>query len=361
MDSNGKIVFVVVTVLVMIGIVMIYSSSGIYAYKAYGDSLFFVKRHLCYLAIGVLAALFFMSIPQKAIRDNSKFMMLFTFALLFAVLIPGIGVQAGGARRWIRIAGLGFQPSEVAKLAVILYLADFSSRKRYIMGRFREGFLPACVVLLMTAGMVVLEPDLGTSVAISFVGFTMLFISGMDARYVTAVLATAIPALWGLILIAPYRIRRMTTFVDPWNDPKGAGFQLVQSFIALGSGGLCGVGLGASKQKLFYLPQSHTDFIYSIIGEELGFLGALTVLLLFVVLIWYSLRVAFKIKDLYMSRVVFGISAMIAFEAIVNMGVSMGALPTKGLPLPFISYGGSSLVVHLAAVGILLNFSRGVE
>lgn len=361
MSRDAKIIFLTVSVLLMVGVVMIYSSSAVYAYQRYGDSMYFVKRHIVFLVLGLAAAVACMSIPPRMIANNSKAIMLLALAALVAVLVPGIGVQAGGARRWMRFFGFGFQPSEAAKLALIIYLADLTSRKKHITTDFRYGFLPPAGVIGLTSVLVLAEPDLGTSVVILFIGFILLFVSGVRLRHLGAVMLPVLPALGLAVAMKPYRMRRITVFLHPWQDRMGAGFQLIQSFIALGSGGLIGVGLGQSRQKLFYLPESHTDFIFSIIGEELGFLGTFSVLLVFTVLVWFSLRLAIKIKDEFASRVVMGISAMIAFEVIVNIGVSTGALPTKGLPLPFISYGGSSLLFHLAAVGLVLNMSRYAE
>ena len=361
MNRDAKIVFLAVSILIMVGIVMIYSSSSVYAYQKYDDSIFFVKRHLLFLVLGLAAAVVCMLIPPRVMADNSRWILLFSIILLVLVLVPGIGVQAGGARRWMRFLGLGFQPSEAAKLAVIIYLADFTSRKRYVMGDLRYGFIPPIFVIGLTSALILAEPDMGTSVAILFIGFMMLFVSGVRLRHLGSIMLSVLPVLVLAVMMKPYRMKRIAVFLHPWQDKKGAGFQLIQSFIALGSGGLIGVGLGQSKQKLFYLPESHTDFIFSIIGEELGFLGAASVLIIIIALVWFSLRIALKIKDQFASRVVMGISIMIAFEAIVNIGVSTGVLPTKGLPLPFISYGGSSLLFHLVAIGILLNMSRLAE
>jgi len=361
MNRDAKIVFLTVSVLLMIGVVMIYSTSAVYAYGKYGDSFYFAKRHLMYLAIGLAAAVFCMSVPVAKIKDHAGSIMLVSMAFLIAVLLPGIGSEVGGASRWIRFFGFGFQPSEMVKLALIIYLADFTSRKRYLIRNLKYGFLPPLFVIGLTGALIFMEPDMGTSVAICFIGFVMLFVAGTRLRHLAIIGAGMVPVFCLAVITAPYRIRRIMTFFNPWADARGSGFQLIQSFIALGSGGFWGVGLGESKQKLFYLPESHTDFIFSIIGEELGFLGTALVLILFVVLIWFSLRISFKIKDQFMSRTVLGISVMIAFEAVVNMGVSTGMLPTKGLPLPFISYGGSSLVCHLAAMGILFNMAREAE
>ena len=361
MNRDAKIVFLMVSILLMLGIVMIYSSSAVYADGQYGDSMYFVKKHMFYLLVGLAFAVFFMSVPVKKLADSSKVIMLISLALLVLVLIPGVGSSAGGARRWMRFFGLGFQPSEIAKLALIIYLADLTSRKRYMIQDFKFGFLPPLLVTGLTGALVLVEPDMGTSVAILFIGFLIMYVAGARIKHLGIVALGAIPVLALAVLYKPYRVRRMLAFIDPWSDAKGSGFQVIQSFIALGSGGLIGVGLGSSKQKLFYLPESHTDFIFSIIGEELGFLGTASVLLIFALLIWFSLRLALRIKEQFASRVVLGISAMIAFEVIVNIGVSTGMMPTKGLPLPFISYGGSSLVCHLAAMGIVFNMAREAE
>ncbi|MBL7072380.1 MAG: putative lipid II flippase FtsW [Candidatus Omnitrophica bacterium] len=361
MNNNSKIVLGTVFLLLMIGIVMIYSSSAVYAYSQTGDSMYFVKRHVACLAGGVIAAIVCMSIPIKAIAKNSKWIMLFLITLLVLVLIPGIGSEAGGARRWIRFLGIGIQPSELVKFALVLYLADLTARKKYLMQNFKYGILAPMIVIGVTAALVLIEPDMGTAVAILVAGVVMLFVSGVKLKHLSYVAVGAIPVVGAAILMEPYRIRRILTFINPWNDAKGAGFQLVQSFIALGSGGFWGAGLGMSRQKLFYLPASHTDFIFSIIGEELGFLGTVGILTLFALFLWFSLRICFKLHDTFASRAVMGISIIIAFEVIVNIGVSTGMLPTKGLPLPFISYGGSSLISHLAACGLILNLARGVE
>ncbi|MBU1894347.1 MAG: putative lipid II flippase FtsW [Candidatus Omnitrophota bacterium] len=354
-------IILLVSILLMIGVVMIYSSSAVYAYRTYGNSLYFVLRHLAYVAVGLFAAVFCMMPPAKKIADNSRNIMLCALFLLLMVIIPGVGKVAGGARRWISFFGINIQPSELAKFALIIYLADFTSRKRYLIENFRNGVLPPLFITGITAGLVFLEPDMGTCISILFVGVVLLFVSGIRLKHLRTIAVWSLPALCTAIIIAPYRIKRIIIVFNPWKDPKGAGFQLVQSFIALGSGGFWGTGLGMSKQKLFYLPASHTDFIFSIIGEETGFVGAAFVLALFTGLVWVSIRIAFRLRNVFASRVVLGISIIIAFEVMVNVGVSTGVLPTKGLPLPFISYGGSSLVSHLAAIGLILNMAREVE
>jgi len=361
MNKDAKLIFLTTFLLAMIGVIMTYSSSAVYAYRAYGDSMYFVKRHLIHLMFGVVLAVICMSISVERLRVHARGLFLFFVFFLVIVLIPGLGKEAGGARRWLRVFGFGFQPSEMAKLAMILYIADFTSRKRHVIRDLKTGFIPPLFILGLTSGLILIEPDMGTFVSILFVGFIMLFISGVRIKHLVSMIIGFVPVVIAAILCEPYRIKRIFAVFNPWKDPQGTGFQVIQSLIALGSGGLFGVGLGGSKQKLFYLPESHTDFVFAIIGEELGFFGSGAVIILFAALVFFSLKTSFKIKDHFASRTVFGVGMMIAFEVIVNMGVTMGVLPTKGLALPFISYGGSSLVSHLAAIGIVLNMSRETE
>ncbi|MDD4956657.1 MAG: putative lipid II flippase FtsW [Candidatus Omnitrophica bacterium] len=361
MSKDARKVLIIVAALLMTGIVMIYSSSAVYAYDNYGDSMYFVKRHLVYLAGGVAACVIMMMTQRKWLEDNARWILCLAVLLLVAVLVPGIGVAGGGAKRWLRIAGLSIQPSEFAKFAIIIYLADLMSRKRYLMKDLMYGFFPPLIVSGFVAGMILIEPDMGTAVSVLFVSGVLLFISGARMTHIGALIMCMLPALYAAVRLKAYRVRRIMAFLDPFQYKEGAGYQLYQSFIAIGSGGFLGVGLGQSKQKLFYLPQSHTDFIFAIIGEELGVVGALSVLLLFALLVLYMFRIALRINDVFSSRVVLGIALMIAFETIVNIGVSTGMLPTKGLPLPFISYGGSSLVCHMAVMGIIFNLSREAE
>lgn len=342
----------------MFGLVMIYSSSAIYAFEKFGDSAFFLKRHLMFLLLGFITMLFMMSVRIDEIGKTSKALVLLSAALLVLVLIPNFGFSAGGARRWFRLGAFSFQPSELAKFALIIYLASFFSRKGYKVKDFISGYLPPAIAVAVTCGLVLLQPDLGTAVAIFFIGFLIIFIAGARLKHLLATALAGIPILYYLVSSVPYRKRRILIFFNPWQDRAGSGFQIIQSFLALGSGGLFGVGLGQSKQKLFYLPESHTDFIFSIIGEELGFVGAACVVLLFGALIWQGMRAFLKTERPFNKILIFGITGMIAFEALVNIGVTVGALPTKGLPLPFISYGGSSLVFHMAAIGLMLNAMR---
>ena len=358
MRSIRRSIFAITFILLMIGVVMIYSSSAIYAYEKLGDSLFFLKRHLWFLFFGFILMLFTMSVNLAEVEKFSKVLIGLSILLLFAVLIPGIGASVGGARRWFRLGGLSFQPSEIAKFTLILYLASFLARKGYKIKDLFMGYLPCVAVIFVMSASVLLEPDLGTAISIFFIGFLIIFIGGGKIKHLVTTAILGMPFLYYLIFSVPYRRTRMLIFLNPWMDKEGSGFQIIQSFLALGSGGLFGVGLGQSRQKLFYLPESHTDFIFSIIGEETGLLGASCVVALFGLLVWQGMRAFFKENRPFNKIIIFGITSMIAFEALVNIGVSMGAFPTKGLPLPFISYGGSSLVFHMAAIGLMLNAMR---
>lgn len=340
---------------------MIYSASAIYAYGNMGDSLYFLKRHLIYLSIGLVMMLIAMAIDIKILKKFAKPIMLGSIILLVLVLIPHIGRETAGARRWFRVGLVNFQPSEFAKIAMILYIGNLVLRKETLMKSFLYGYLPALMVLGFTVGLILLEPDLGTAITISLITMIMLFAGGVRVSHIMASFLASLPVLYLLLFRVPYRRKRLMAFLNPWADKRGTGFQIIQSFIALGSGGLFGVGLGQSRQKLFYLPASHTDFIFSIIGEELGFLGTASIVVLFALFVWQGMRIVFKATGTFERLVSLGIVSLIALEAIINISVTAGALPTKGLPLPFISYGGSGLIFHLMAVGLLLNVARSCE
>ena len=361
MRSTRSLIFLIVMVLISIGLVMIYSASSIYAYSSMGNSLYFLNRHLVYLAIGLAMMLLAMAIDINRLKALSKPIIIATIVLLLLVLIPHIGRETAGARRWFRVGLINFQPSELAKIAVIIYMADLISRKGQAMKSFLKGYLPAMMILGVVVGLVLLEPDLGTAVTISLIAVIMLFVGGVNISYILASVLASLPVLYMLLFRVAYRRKRMMIFLNPWSDKRGAGFQIIQSFVALGSGGPFGVGLGQSRQKLFYLPASHTDFIFSIIGEELGFVGAASIVILFMIFVWQGMRVAFKAIDPFQRYTALGIVSLIGLEALINIGVTAGALPTKGLPLPFISYGGSGLIFHLMAVGILLNIAKSSE
>jgi len=345
-------------ILIAIGIVMIYSASAIYANETLGDSAYFLKRHLVYVFAGLALGAFISSLDLENLRKHSKRILIFMLVLMVLVLIPHIGVTSNGARRWFRILGFSLQPSEFLKVALILYLADFLERRRETLSDLRHTVMPALVVLGLCSGLVLKQPDLGTAVTLAMIAFLLFFAAGFRLRHMAAIVLAALPALAYAMLAKPYRRRRILAFFHPWDDPRGVSYQIIQSFLAIGSGGLFGVGLGRSQQKLFYLPQSHTDFIFSIIGEELGFVGTVAVLLVFAVFIFSGMVVVFRSKNLYSQLVSLGLVGMIGLEVVINIGVTLGALPTKGLSLPFISYGGSALLANMIALGFLWNISR---
>jgi cell division protein FtsW len=348
----------IVSFMLSIGVIMIYSSSGIYALQELGETTYFLNRHLLFLGIGVVMTFAAMVIDYRDLRKYAKPLMVLSLILLVCVLIPGIGKASYGARRWFKVGAFSFQPSEFVKLAILVYTADFLARKQKFVGSFLHGFLPLMGVLGIICLLILKQPDLGNAVLIAAIVVLMLFLAGGKMVHIGAVVVAAIPALYFLVVRVPYRLKRIIAFWDPWQDPQGVGFQLSQSQIALGSGGLFGVGLGKSVQKLFYLPAAHTDFILSIIGEELGLLGTLSVVMLFAAFIWQGARIVKRTQDAFGYYLGAGIVAMLGLQAVVNIGVSIGALPTKGLPLPFISYGGSALIFNMMAVGLLLNISR---
>ena len=345
-------------ILIAIGIVMIYSASAIYAYDKMGDSAYFLKRHLVYVLAGVFLGMAASSLDLGYLRKHSKHLMTGALILMVLVLIPHVGSSSGGARRWFKFLGFSFQPSEFLKLILIVYFADFLDRKRESLADIRHTVFPALVVLGLCSGLVFLQPDLGTAVTLALVALLLFFAAGFRISHLSAMILCAMPALAYAMLAKPYRRKRILAFFHPWDDPLGVGFQIVQSFLALGSGGLFGVGLGRSQQKLFYLPESHTDFIFSIVGEELGFLGTSAIVLLFIAFIFSGMVIVFRSKNIFSQLLGLGLVGLIGFEAVINIGVSLGALPTKGLSLPFISYGGTALIANMTAMGFLWNLSR---
>ncbi len=358
MTKSGYLLFIVTFVLIGFGLVAIYSTSAIFAQQKFGDSLFFLKRQLLWVSLGLVAMLIAWGVKYELIKSLSKPLLFLTIALLVLVLFPQFGREAGGARRWLRIGAVGFQPSELGKLALILYLSDYLTRKQNKIKSFSRGFFPPMLVLGGMAGLILIQPDLGTVVLLGIVSLILLFVAGIRIIYLGGLVLSSLPALYFLISGVGYRQRRILAFLNPWQHATGAGYQIVQSFLALGSGGVKGVGLGESRQKLFYLPASYTDFIFSIVGEELGFIGTVSLVVLFLVFLWAGIRVAYQSPDLFGYLLGIGITVAISLQAIMNIGVATGSLPTKGISLPFISFGGSSLLFNMMGVGLLLNIAR---
>jgi cell division protein FtsW len=350
--------------LCLFGAVMILSASAVTAEHQYGHSFIFLLRQAAWLVIGLLGMFALMRTDYRKLREPAV-----VYAVVCIVLLMLVGTlfldKSHATHRWIRFGPVGIQPSELAKLAVILYLAWFLDLKRrgtagmeFCKEDFLQTILPAAGPVLFCVILILLQPDLGTSVDIVFVATAILYVAGLSWKWIAVGAVAAMPLLYLLITQVSYRQARLMAFLDPASDPQGAGFQLLQSLIAVGSGGFTGVGLMESKQKLFYLPEAHTDFIYAVIGEELGFIGAAIVIALFVAYGWRGMRAAFAAPDGFGRLLALGITAMVLSQALINFAVVLGMVPTKGIPLPFISYGGSSLLIMLLATGVLLNISQ---
>jgi cell division protein FtsW len=363
-SDTDRWLFGVTLVLCLLGTVMIFSASAVTAQQQYGHSYFFVARQVVWLVFGLLGMFALMKLDYHCLREPA---VVYTALCLVVVLLVGTFFldKSHATHRWIRFGPVGIQPSELAKLAVILYLAWFLDLRRRTPSslEFRkqdllQTILPAVAPILVCVGLIVAQPDLGTSVDIVLIMMAILFVAGLSWKWVAVGAGAALPALFALIYFVTYRQVRLLSFLHPDSDPQGAGFQLLQSLIAVGSGGFTGVGLMESKQKLFYLPEAHTDFIYAVICEELGFIGAVIVITLFAVYAWRGLRASFNAPDGFGSMLALGVTAMVLCQSLINFAVVLGMMPTKGIPLPFVSYGGSSLLVMLLATGVLLNVSQ---
>ncbi|WEG11663.1 stage V sporulation protein E [Pullulanibacillus sp. KACC 23026] len=344
--------------LLAVGLIMVYSASAVWASYKFDDAFYFAKRQLLFAGIGVAAMFFVMNISYWTWRSWAKLALLICFLLLIVVLIPGVGLVRGGASSWLGVGAFSIQPSEFTKMAMILFLAKFLSENQKYITTVKKGLLPSLVLVFLAFGLIMLQPDLGTGTVLLGTCVTMIFTSGARIKHFVFLGVMGLIGFAGLIISAPYRMQRITSFMDPWKDPLNSGFQIIQSLYAIGPGGLLGFGLGESRQKFQYLPEPQTDFIFAIVAEELGFIGATFVLLLFCILLWRGIRIALKAPDLYGSLLAVGIIGMIAIQVMINIAVVTGVMPVTGITLPFLSYGGSSLTLMLISVGVLLNISR---
>ncbi|HEY2456317.1 MAG TPA: putative lipid II flippase FtsW [Candidatus Acidoferrum sp.] len=363
-SETDRWLFVVTLMLCLLGVVMIFSASAVTAQQQYGHSYIFVLRQVVWLLAGLAGMFALMKLDYHRLKEPA---VVYTALCLVLVMLMGTFFldKSHATHRWIKIGPIGFQPSELAKLAVILYLAFFLDMRRraatsmeFTRQDLLKTILPCVAPVLACVALIVAQPDLGTSVDIVLIMTAILFVAGLSWKWLAVGLAAALPVLVLLITHVSYRMVRVMAFLNPDSDPKGAGFQLLQSLIAVGSGGFTGVGLMESKQKLFYLPEAHTDFIYAVICEELGYIGALIVLALFAVYAWRGLRATFNAPDGFGRMLALGVTVMVLFQSLINFAVVLGMMPTKGIPLPFVSYGGSSLLVMLLATGVLLNVSQ---
>ena len=341
--------------LVGIGIVMVYSASSALALKKFGSGYYFLKRQAFFSLVGIITLVVCGHIPFKTYRILTYPILLLALALLAAVQISALGISAGGAMRWLRIGPFSFQPSEFARLAMIIYLAYSMSKKQETIKDFFVGFMPHVIVLGMFTILIFMQPDFGTVVILAAVTWMMMFVGGVRILHLLSALLLFLPVAYYFLLNAEYRIRRIISFLDPWQYPTDEGYQIVHSLMAFGTGGIWGAGIGKGYQKLFYLPEPHTDFIFSVIGEELGLWGVLFILGIYALILWRGIRIARNTDDTFGAYLATGIIATLTLQVCVNMGVTLGLLPTKGLTLPFLSYGGTSLLINMASIGILMN------
>jgi cell division protein FtsW len=345
-------------ILALVGLVMVFSASAIVAGNRFQDPGFFLKRQIAWLSFGFLLMHLTSRLDYTLWKKLSIPMLACMLLLLVMVLVPSLGVAVKGARRWLRWGPISVQPAEMIKLVAVIYMAAYLAKKKDKITLFRVGLLPALIVIGLLSGLVLLEPDLGTVVVLGLVTVGMCFLAGARVSHLLALGLGAIPVVLVLVLGSSYRRQRLMTFLAPWKDASDAGFQITQSFLSFGSGGPFGVGLGEGKQKLYFLPEAHTDFVLALVGEELGLIGTATVILLFAFFVWRGFQIAARARMPFGRYLGMGITLLIGGQALVNAAVVTGLLPTKGLTLPFVSYGGSSLVVSLIGVGILLSISR---
>ena len=352
------VLFAVVATLVGIGLVMVFSASSATAYAEHGDIAYYLKRQLIWLAVGSVAAFAVYRMDLTRLKRAAPYLLIAGFAGLLLVFVPHVGIGVNGGRRWIGVSALSFEPSEFAKLALVIYLAAILSNRGDRITSLSRGLFPLCIPVFAMAVLVLKEPDMGTASLLVFVAFTMFFAAGARVFHLVAILAVTAPLAIVSVIASPYRRARVFAFMDPWKDPQNTGFHIVQSLLALGSGGIFGMGLGASRAKFFYLPEQYTDFIFSVLGEELGLVGAFAVVVLFVAFAYRAVRIALAAPDRFGYFLACGCGAMIAIQAFINIGVVTSSWPVTGVPLPFVSFGGSSLVVNLVAVALIANVGR---
>jgi cell division protein FtsW len=352
--------FTVTLLLVFVGLVMVFSASAVMAKERYGNGYYFLLRQLIWAVGGILVMVAAMKIDYRRYRNPGV-----VFSLLGVTTLMLISVffldRAHHTHRWIHWGAFSFQPSELAKPALIFFLAFFLETRTKSMDDWRNTLLPAIIPTLMYLALIVFEPDLGTAIACAAITACILFVAGLELKYLGYGFLASLLPLYFLIFHVAYRRERILAFLNPYADPQGAGFHIIQSLIAVGTGGITGTGLMEGKQKLFYLPEPHTDFIFSVICEELGLVGAIVIVALFAIFLWRGVRTALRTQDMFGRFLAVGITSMVVVQAFINISVVLGLMPTKGIPLPFVSYGGSSLFLTLACVGVMLNISKQAE
>lgn len=350
--------FTAIIILILFGAIMIYSASSIWANYKFEDSFYYVKRQMIFIVLGIFLMITTSKIDYNIYYENSNKILGICIILLILVLIPGIGSVRNGSRSWFGIGSLGIQPSEAAKLGMIIFTSKYLTNSSKFLKSYKYGVFPILGVLFLLFGLIMLQPDLGTGMILVISIISLLFIAGVNMKFFIGGGIIGLIGVIVLIAIAPYRMDRITSFINPWNDPLGTGFQIIQSLYAIGPGGLLGRGYLKSIQKQFYLPEPQTDFIFSIIAEEFGIVGTIFVVFMFSFIIYRGIKIALRTKDSFAKYLAFGMSFQLAFQALMNLMVVIGMIPVTGVTLPFLSYGGSSLLITLASMGIILNISR---
>ncbi len=357
-EKRPDIILLMATlILVTVGTVMIYSSSSIMAMERFKDGQYFLKKQLFFVFLGMGIMVFLTKVPYRKLRNAAYPGVVVSLIALCLLFVPHIGVKAGGATRWLKLGIFSFQVTEMAKLAIVVFLSHFLSKKTQHLKEFKQGVLIPLAVVLVVIVPILLEPDFGTSVIVTVILMLMLYLSGTRVVHLAGLAAAFAPVAVWLVMHKSYRWQRLISFLDPWKDPRNTGFQIIQSLLSFGSGGTFGVGIGDGMQKLFYLPEPHTDFILAVIAEEGGFIGVGIIIFLFTVFVLRGFIISLKAPDLFGTLLAAGLTMIIALEAFINIAGVMGLIPLKGLALPFLSYGGTSLIMSLAAVGILMNIS----
>ena len=341
--------------LVGIGVVMVYSASSALALKKFGSDYFFLKKQAVFSLSGIIILVICRHFPYTFYRRLSFPVLLLSLVFLIALFIPQFGVSGGGATRWLRVGRFTFQPSELARFALVIYLAYSLEKKGDRLKDFSIGFLPHVFIPAIFAGLIFIQPDFGSVVILGVLTWLMLFIGGVRIKHLFVMILALVPIGMYLLMSAEYRWRRLLGFIDPWQYPADEGYQIVHSLMAFGTGGIWGAGIGKGYQKLFYLPEPHTDFIFSVIGEELGLIGILVIIGLYAWILIRGIQIAKTTEDPFGSFLAVGLTVALGLQIVVNMGVALGLLPTKGLTLPFLSYGGTSLLLNMASIGILMN------
>jgi len=355
--KTDKVLFTATLLLICVSVVMVYSASAVLALERFGQPYLFLTKQALWSVLGLAVLVVAMRVDYRTYKNEA-----FIWCLLGAVTLMLVGVlfsaPVNGTRRWFGVGGLGIQPSELAKIACVFFTALMLERRMHRIDELQYSLLPIGLIVGLIVALILLQPDFGTSVSLALVVAVMIFAAGLHYKYFVGLALVSIPAAYIVLMSASYRRRRLLAFWDPWADPLGDGFQIIQSLVAVGTGGVFGRGLMAGVQKLFYLPEPHTDFIYAVISEELGLVGATAILICFCVIAWRGLRIAARAEDTFGSFVALGLTTMIAAQAFINISVVLGLMPTKGIPLPLVSFGGSSLLINLLGMGVLLNISQ---